>query len=116
MIISASRRTDIPAFYSEWFINRLKEGHALVQNPYNADRLGYVELSPRNVDCIVFWTKDPTAMLDKFQTLDAMGYSYCVHFTLTPYGRDLEKYLPPKEKLMRTFQKMSERIGAMRSV
>ncbi|MDR0335111.1 MAG: DUF1848 domain-containing protein [Methanomassiliicoccaceae archaeon] len=116
MIISASRRTDIPAFYSEWFFNRLNEGYALVPNPYNADRLGRVELSPKNVDCIVFWTKNAEPMLDKFLKLDEMGYPYCVHFTMTPYGRDIEKGLPPKPILMETFRKMSERIGAERSV
>jgi len=76
MIITASRRTDIPAFYSEWFMNRLKEGYVLVQNPYDAPRLGRVMLSPKNVDCIVFWTKDPAAMLDRFQELDSMRYHY----------------------------------------
>ncbi|MDR0198567.1 MAG: DUF1848 domain-containing protein, partial [Methanomassiliicoccaceae archaeon] len=116
MIVSASRRTDIPALYSEWFINRLKEGYALVPNPYDRDRLSRVELTPKNVDCIVFWTKDPSAMFDKFQQLDRMGYRYCVHFTLTPYGRDIEPNLPPKPKLVQTFVEMSERIGAMRSV
>jgi len=116
MIISASRRTDIPAFYSEWFFNRLKEGYVLVPNPYDADRLGYAELSPKNVDCIVFWTKDPTPMLDKFRRLDGMGYRYCVHFTLTPYGKDIEPNLPSKAELLRTFRRMSERIGIERSV
>ncbi len=57
MIISASRRTDIPCFYSEWFLNRLREGYVLIPNPRNANRLGRVELSPKNVDGIVFWRK-----------------------------------------------------------
>ena len=69
MIISASRRTDIPAFYSEWFMNRLSAGYALIPNPRNPNRLGRVELSPKNVDCLVFWTKNPLPMLDKLERI-----------------------------------------------
>jgi hypothetical protein len=58
MILSVSRRTDIPAFYSEWFMNRLKEGFVYVRNPMNANQISSIPLSPKNVDCIVFWTKD----------------------------------------------------------
>jgi hypothetical protein len=116
MIISASRRTDIPAFYSEWLINRLKDGHVLVPDPYSTDRLWYVALTPENVDCIVLWTKNPIAMLDRFEQMDRLGYKYYVHFTLTPYDKTVERNLPSKPKLVRIFQKMSEQIGASRSV
>jgi hypothetical protein len=120
MIISASRRTDIPAFYSEWFVNRLRDGYALIQNPRNPHRLGRVELAPDKVDCIVFWTKNPLPMLggpgapDTLGTLDRMGYKYYFEFTLTPYGRSTERNLPPKERLVETFQRLSERIGPNR--
>ncbi|MCE5210147.1 MAG: DUF1848 domain-containing protein, partial [Deltaproteobacteria bacterium] len=60
MIISCSRRTDIPAFYSDWFVNRLREGYVLVRNPMNAKQIRRVSLAPSDVDCIVFWTKDPS--------------------------------------------------------
>ena len=116
MIISASRRTDIPAFYSEWLINRLNEGYVIIPNSRDAGRLGRVSLSPGNVDCIVFWTKNPAPMMDKLKHLDAMGYSYYIQFTLTPYGRDTEVFLPPKSELMETFTEMSGRIGKERSV
>lgn len=116
MIISASRRTDIPAFYSEWLLNRLKEGYALIPNPRNPNRLGRVSLAPENVDCIAFWTKNPIAMLDKLWQLDSMGYSYYIQFTLTPYDKTIETNLPPKRELLRTFTQMSKRIGAKRSV
>ena len=116
MIISASRRTDIPAFYSEWFINRLREGYALIPNPRNASRLGRVELSPDNVDCIVFWTKNPLPMLDRLAQIDEMGYNYYIQFTLTPYGKTVEAGLPPKSELIAAFVEMSCRIGAARSV
>ena len=79
MIISASRRTDIPAFYSEWLMKRLKEVYVLIPNPRNADRLGRVKLSPENVDCIVFWKKNPMPMLDKLEQLkEKMGYDNAV--------------------------------------
>ena len=116
MIISASRRTDIPAFYFDWFTNRLKEGYVLVPNPRNAGRLGKVELSAQNVDCIVFWTKNPAPMLNRISELDAMGYSYYIQFTLTPYDKTAEAFLPPKNELLRVFAEMSEKVGRKRAV
>ncbi len=65
MIISASRRTDIPTYYSNWFFNRLREGFVLVRNPMNPKQLSRIRLTPDVVDGIVFWTKNPTPMLDK---------------------------------------------------
>lgn len=114
MIISASRRTDIPAFYSGWFMNRLASGYALTPNPWNPQQVGMVRLSPENVDCIVFWTKNPQAMLGSLDRLDALGYRYYFTFTITPYGRDIEKALPPKERVMDTFLRLAERLGPHR--
>lgn len=116
MILSASRRTDIPAYYSEWFLNRLKEKYVLIPNLRNADRLGRVELSPDNVDCIVFWTKNPAPMLDKLDIIEKMGYSFYFQFTLTPYDRSVEHNLPPKAELLQAFRELSCRIGAERVV
>lgn len=116
MIISASRRTDIPAFYSNWFINRLREGYILIPNPRNPRRLGELEVSPDNVDCIVFWTKNPIPLMDKLDTIDEMGYDYYFNFSLTPYGRDIEKNLPDKSRLVEAFEILSERIGPGRMV
>ena len=62
MIISASRRTDIPSFYSEWMLNRLKEEYVLVRNPMNIHQVSKIDLSPSVVDALVFWTKNPTPM------------------------------------------------------
>lgn len=116
MIISASRRTDIPAFYSEWLMNRLKEGYALIPNPRNADRLGRVELSPENVDCIVFWTKNPAPMLDKLGLLKKMGYHYYFQFTLTPYDESIESNLPSKSELIQIFIELSKMTSPERVV
>lgn len=111
MIISASRRTDIPALYSQWFMNRLQEGYALIPNPRNPKRLGRVEFSPDKVDCIIFWTKNPAPMLDKLWEIEERGYSFYFQFTLTPYDQRLERNLPPKSELIRTFRELAERIG-----
>lgn len=59
MILSVSRRTDIPNYYSEWFFNRLKEGFLYVRNPMNFHQISKIKISPDVVDCIVFWTKNP---------------------------------------------------------
>ena len=88
MIISASRRTDIPSYYSEWFFNRLKEGYAYVRNPMNPHRISEVSLSPDVVDGIVFWTKNPAPMLNRLEEL--RNYTYNIQFTLTRFGTDIE--------------------------
>ena len=116
MIISASRRTDIPALYSEWFLRRLEAGFVMMPNPRNSKRLGRIELSPNLVDCIVFWTKNPAPMLDKVRQIEMMGYSFYFQFTLTPYNQAIEAHLPPKSKLMNTFAELAGRIGAERVV
>ena len=115
MIISASRRTDIPAYYSEWFWNRLREGYVLVRNPMNPHRVSRIALSSDVVDGIVFWTKNPIPMMDK---LDALrDYPYYIQFTLTPYEKDVECALPPKrEVLIPALRRLSERIGKERIV
>lgn len=114
MIISASRRTDIPSFYSRWFFNRVKEGYALVPNPYNPKMLSWVSLDRRVVDCIVFWTKNPAPMLHRLNELE--GYNYYFQFTLNPYGSEIERKLPPVDKRIDTFRRLAEKIGPERVV
>lgn len=116
MIISASRRTDIPAFYSEWFINRLQQGFVYIRNPRNANRIVRVSLSTDTVDCIVFWTKNPQPMLSKLDAIDAMGYPYYFQFTITPYDKPVENGLPAKYKIMETFKRLSDKSGKQRVV
>lgn len=112
MIISASRRTDIPKFYSEWLVNRIKEGYVDVRNPMYTSQVSRYSLSPEIVDGIVFWTKDPAPMLKR---LDAFSeYSYYFQFSLTPYGKDIEGNLPDKHELINTFKDLSSRIGSDR--
>ena len=115
MIISASRRTDIPAYYSEWFWNRLREGYVLVRNPMNPHRVSRVSLTPDVVDGFVFWTKNPMPMMDRLELL--RDYPFYVQFTLTPYGDDIEQNLPPKrDVLIPAFRRLSERVGRERVI
>ena len=116
MIISASRRTDIPAYYSEWMVNRLHTGSAEVRNPMNWNQVSKVDLSPDAVDCIVFWTKDPKNMLLRLREIDELGYKYYFQFTLTPYGKDIEPGLRDKEDIIKTFKELSSMIGPERIV
>jgi hypothetical protein len=114
MILSASRRTDIPCYYSEWFINRLKAGYALSRNPMNHAQLSKISLSPDVVDCIVFWTKDALNFMPHLTTIDDMGYKYYFQFTLTPYDSTIEKNLCDKADIENTFIKLSQTIGKER--
>lgn len=109
MIISVSRRTDIPAFYSEWFYNRIQEGYVLVKNPYNRHKVSKINLKPDAVDCIVFWTKNPTPMLEKLDLLK--NYQYYFQFTVNPYNEDIEKGVPKKKYIVDSFIKLSKEIG-----
>lgn len=94
MILSVSRRTDIPDYYSEWFINRLKEGFLFVRNPMNPHQVSRIDVSPEVVECIVFWTKNPANMMK--QLMHLQNYTYYFQFTLTGYGKDIEPGLPDK--------------------
>lgn len=114
MIISASRRTDIPAFFSGWFMNRIREQYALVQNPFNSHQISKVSLSPDVVDCIVFWSKNPEPMIHRLQELK--DYMYYFQYTLNAYGKDLEKNLPPVSERLSTFHTLSRLIGKQRVI
>lgn len=112
MIISASRRTDLPAFYGGWFMERLRAGYCLVRNPFNPGQVRRVDLTPPAVDCFVFWSKNPAPFLKKLPYL--REYPYYFHFTLNPYGRDLEPHLPPKKELVKTFRRLAGICGPER--
>ena len=109
MIIQTGMRTDIPAFYSEWFINRIKAGFVLVRNPYNPIQVTRYSLLPDVVDLISFCTKNPSPMLDKMDHLAPYGQYWFV--TITPYGKDIEPNVPDKQKVMDDFKRLSDRVG-----
>lgn len=114
MILSVSRRTDIPAFYTEWFFNRLKEGFVLVRNPMNYHQVSRVILDPDITDCIVFWTKDPSNMLDKLDLLKE--YNYYFQITITPYDSKIERNVAQKKHIIESFKKLSDLTGKKRTV
>ena len=114
MILSASRKTDIPAFFSDWFINRIKEGFLCTRNPLYPEQVSRINLDPDTCDCIVFWTKNPAPMIPKLDTL--ADYNYYFQFTLTGYDKDIEINLPDKNKLIDTFKELSLKIGKERVI
>lgn len=114
MIISASRRTDLPAFYPAWLLRRFQEGFCLVPNPLNPKQVSRVSLAPQDVDAIVFWTKNPAPLLNALP--EFAPYPYYFQFTLTPYGKNIEPGLPAKRELVETFQILSRQIGRERVV
>lgn len=109
MIIQTGMRTDITAFYSKWFLNRLNEGFVLVRNPYNPGQVTRYSLSPDVVDLIAFCTKNPGPMLDSMDALKAYGQYWFV--TITPYGQDIEPNVPDKEIVMNDFIRLSNIVG-----
>jgi len=116
MIISASRRTDIPAFFGQWLVNRLQSGVVLVPNPMNRKQISRVTLAPNSVDCIVFWTKNPEPFLPLLASLDALGYHYYFLYTITAYGTEIEPAVPKLSKAIATFCKLSSMIGPHRVI
>ena len=109
MIIQTGNRTDIPAFYSEWFANRLKEGYVLVRNPFNPISITRYRLDPSVVDLIVFCSKNPAPMLKYMDLL--FPYNQYWFVTITPYGRDIEPNVPERSTVMDTFRTLSGMIG-----
>ncbi|MBN2659158.1 MAG: DUF1848 domain-containing protein [Spirochaetales bacterium] len=116
MIVSVSRRTDIPAFYGKWFINRLRAGEVLVRNPLNRKQVSLIPLRKENVDCFVFWTKDPGPFLPYLDELDGYGIPYYFTITVTPYGREIEKNIRSKVDVIASIKTLAERIGQQRII
>ena len=115
MIISASRRTDIPTYYSEWLFNRLRDEYVLVRNPMNIHQISKISLSPDVVDGLVLWTKNPIPMLDRLSELEK--YNYYFQFTLNAYGKDVEPNVPSKNDLIiPAFIELSKAIGRDRVI
>ena len=109
MIINTGCRTDIPAFYPKWLINRIKEGYVMVRNPYNPSQVTKCSLNPEVVDCMAFCTKNPEPILKYLDQLDIYRQYWFV--TITPYGKDIEPNVPDKEKVIESFKKLSRHVG-----
>lgn len=110
LIISASRSTDIPAFHSEWLINRLKRGYACWNNPFHPTIPQYISFHEARL--IVFWTKNPEPLIRHLPFLDQLGLNYYFQFTLNNYEKEgFEPNVPALESRIETFISLSELIG-----
>lgn len=112
MILNTGSRTDIPAFYSDWFFNRIREGFVLVRNPYNPVMVTRYLLKPDVVDAVVFCTKNPIPMLSRLEEFSDFDTFWFV--TITPYGRDIEPFVPEKEEILEAFCRLSKIVGIQR--
>jgi len=114
VIVSASRRCDIPAHYLEWLLARIRAGYCLVRNPFDARRTRRVSLRPDDVECLVLWTRNPAPLAAGMEALDAAGMASIVQVTITGYPRALEPGLPPIEERLDSFRALADRIGPRR--
>lgn len=109
MIINTGSRTDIPAFYSQWFFNRIREGYVMVRNPFQPTQVTRYRLDPEVVDCLTFCTKNPAPMLGRLGEL--AGFRQLWYVTITPYGREIEPFVPEKERVMDSLKRLSRVLG-----
>ena len=110
-IISASRRTDIPAFYSRWLLNRLRTGFCHSLNPFNG-KVYRVSLRPEDCLALVFWSRDPRPLLPHLERLQAQGYRFYFHISINGYPQAIETNNPPLERAIATFQRLSQSLTA----
>lgn len=111
MIISASRRTDIPAFYADWFLNRIRSGYCTVPNPFNSNQVSRVSLKPDDVDIIVFWSRNPQPLIPSLTELKARGYRYYFQYTVMGNPTFLDPHGPQMDVSIRHFKTLSDHIG-----
>ena len=109
MILNTGNRTDIPAFYSEWLMNRIREGFVLSRNPYYPEQVYRYRIDPEVVDIIAFCTKNPAPMLPHLSELDSFRQFWFV--TITPYGKEIEPAVPDKKDVMDAFRVLSDHVG-----
>ena len=109
MIIDTGNRTDVPAFYSEWYMKRIREGYVMVRNPYSPEQVTRYRLDPEVVDALVFCSKNPGPMIKYLDELDRFRMFWYV--TITPYGKSIEPNVPDKHKVIEDFKRISEHVG-----
>jgi hypothetical protein len=109
MILNTGSRTDIPAFYSEWFMNRIREGFVMVRNPFDPHMVIRYDIDPETTDIIVFCTKNPRPMLEHIEELKDHRMYWNV--TITPYGKEIEENVPNKKEVMDSFIELSKKVG-----
>jgi hypothetical protein len=116
MIISASRRTDIPAFYAEWMVQRLREGYCSVPNPFDPKQVSRISLTPEDVDAIVFWTRNPRPLMPYLDELDRRGYRYYFQFTILGYPRQIDPRSPAAANAVEALRELGQRLGPRRMI
>ena len=109
-IVSVSRRTDIPAFYGEWFMNRVRAGWCAVPNPFNSKQVSRVEFDPKNI-VILFWTRWAAPFLKYIDELEQLGYRFYFQYTLVNYPKTIDPNSPSLDKAITAFRRLAERIG-----
>lgn len=111
LIISVSRRTDVLAFYGQWFMNRIRAGFCTVPNPFNRKQISRISLLPNDVDIFVFWTRNPRPLFPYLNQLDGMGYKYYFQYTIMNNPREIDSKVPSLAYSLETFKELSDRIG-----
>ena len=111
MIVSASYRTDIPAFYGPWFLGRLKAGFAVMANPYGGPP-GRVSLAPGEIEGIVFWTKNAGPFLEGFGAVRTLGLPFVVQYSITGLPRSLERSVPAADQAVAHVRALRDRFGS----
>lgn len=114
MIISVSRRTDIPRFYWDWFLQELEKGETKVANPFNSHQERIISLAPEAVDGFVFWTRDPQHIAESAEMLTAKGYRFYVMVSITGYPAILEPNAPELDRVIEAVRALGRYIGRER--
>jgi hypothetical protein len=116
MIVSASRRGDIPAFHGAWFMEHLRHGEIAVRNPFRPAQAKTVSLKKQDVDAFVFWSRDPRSFMEHLPEIEHSGFPYYFLITTTGYSRQLEPATPRLEEAVIFFKELAERIGRQRLI
>ena len=116
IILSVSRRTDVPAFYADWFTNRLQVGHCYYPNPIYTGKFHRVDLTPPNLSGIVFWTRWPKPLMRSLDILDSLGVSYYFQFTIIGYPRSLDPRSPSVDAATTCFLELADKLGPHRVI
>ena len=110
MIINTGGRTDTVQYYSDWLLNRFREGYVLVRNPMYPQKVSSYELTPEKVDCVVFCSKDYSPILPHLSGITDKFNTYC-YYTITGYGKDVEPGVPSIKDSVKTLIKLSQQVG-----
>lgn len=111
MILSVSRRTDIPHYYGDWFMERIRDGYIESVNPFNSKQVQGITLQPDTIDCIVFWTKNPAPFLKHIPELQKRGYHFYFQYTINDYPQNFEPGLPRLTERLISFEKLYQLVG-----